>query len=340
MRSNAFCLLVRTARGREKRRACQAVSWNSTTPLATKANSLPTIKSQHAFSTSVSETEVQKFNALHSEWWDPKKNPLIQMNTIRVQYIREQVEAQLSTTSTATNSITNDTTDKAHNPHTSSSSSLPFQGLSMLDIGCGGGVLTESLKRLGAAQAVGIDPSSHLLHVAKQRAVALGGISDDSNNNNNVPEYHCTTAEEWAAQNPQTYDVVCIMDVIEHIPQIDSVGQAIARLLKPNGILIVSTLNRTALSYALTIVGAEYIMGYVPAGTHDWNLYRSPQEVQALWKPWGLEQTHVSGMVLRRPPVLQWDWKLDPTDLNINWVAAYRLQSASTMADDDDDGQE
>eukprot|EP00527_Entomoneis_sp_CCMP2396_P000941 CAMPEP_0198142222 /NCGR_PEP_ID=MMETSP1443-20131203/5081_1 /TAXON_ID=186043 /ORGANISM="Entomoneis sp., Strain CCMP2396" /LENGTH=280 /DNA_ID=CAMNT_0043805191 /DNA_START=82 /DNA_END=921 /DNA_ORIENTATION=+ len=251
------------------------------------------VQTKERFSTSVSESEVQKFNALHSEWWDPKKNPLIQMNTVRVQYIREQVAAQ------AFNTNTDDDEKLPVSPI-----SPPFRGLKMLDVGCGGGVLSESLFRLGASEVTGIDPSKDLLRVAQQRAETLLATAT----NNQKPNYQCTTAEEWAVQRPQHYDVVCIMDVIEHIPQLDSVFSAISTLLKPNGILFVSTLNRTALSYALSIVGAEYVMGYVPVGTHDWNYYRSPSEVQDIFQPFSLQQSHIAGMVLRKPPLLTWDW--------------------------------
>jgi len=270
---------------------------------------------------SVSESEVQKFNALHTEWWDPNKNPLIQMNTIRVQYIREQVTSLFPRDTETSNSPYPLVETKSDLFESSDSDHLPFQGLRMLDIGCGGGLLTESMSRLGAEEATGIDPSGSLLDVARRRADTLLPTRAVK------PSYQSATAEDWSQQYQKHYDVICILDVIEHIPKLDSVFQAISTLLKPNGVLFMSTLNRTVGSYALTIVGAEYVMGYVPAGTHDWNYYRSPQEVQELLRQYDLQQAHVSGMVLRQPPVLKWDWRLDPNDTNINWIGSYQFSS-------------
>ncbi|KAL7575740.1 hypothetical protein ACA910_003073 [Epithemia clementina (nom. ined.)] len=230
------------------------------------------------------------------------------MNSIRVQYIQKQVALHRR--------------ELVNRLSSSSAPSCSLNGLKLLDIGCGGGLLSESLARLGAEEVTGIDPSSHLLQVAKDRATTL--FLDPSTTK---PQYEAITAEELALKRPRHYDVICVMDVIEHVQNLDSLWNATSTLVKPGGLLILSTLNRTALSYALTIVGAEYVMGYVPMGTHDWNTYRSPSEVQSSLERFSFVQVDVCGMVLQRPPICGWDWCLDPGNTDINWIGAFKLQS-------------
>jgi 2-polyprenyl-6-hydroxyphenyl methylase/3-demethylubiquinone-9 3-methyltransferase len=276
-------------------------------------------------SSSVSAQEVDKFSGMDQEWWDPQKNPLIYMNAIRVQYIRTMVATEL--TSRTTSSTANVTSSK--------NSGLPFAGLKALDIGCGGGLLSESLARLGAS-TTGIDPSEKLIRAAQQHAAVQFG-SDDSNNR---PTYLNMTAEELAASNTDVntntdnntalFDVVCLLEVVEHASDVPSLLAAASSLVRPGGLLFISTINKTWKSHALAIVGAEYIMGYLPVGTHNWNQFLSPQQVQDVFTKQGNlfepVPNAVTGMVLASPPWPGrcWNWKLDPNDTDVNWIGTYR----------------
>lgn len=262
---------------------------------------------------SVSAAEVDKFNAMHADWWNPSKNPLISMNAIRVQYIRQQVAESLSFVATS-NATTNAKTRR-------------LQGLRALDIGCGGGLLSESLARLGA-HVTGIDPSPDLVAAAKQHAQQT--LLD--NHHDTHLEYRNTTVEDLlksSSLSPETkeeYDIVCLLEVIEHVKDPSSLLEAASLLLRPGGLLFVSTMSRTVKSHLLTIVGAEYILRLLPPGTHDWNLYRSPHEIRQLMESHGLAEVDTAGMVLKRLPFLSYDWTLDPNDMDVNWIGCYRKE--------------
>jgi 2-polyprenyl-6-hydroxyphenyl methylase/3-demethylubiquinone-9 3-methyltransferase len=291
-------------------------------------------------SSSVSSAEVDKFSGMDQEWWDPQKNPLIYMNATRVQYIRTMVETELRLTPSPPSTTSTSTANATSNSSSKSRSSLPFSGLKALDIGCGGGLLSESLARLGAS-VTGIDPSEKLLAAAQQHAAVQFG---SSSNNNNRPTYLNTTAEELAASSADTgdgntntdtlFDMVCLLEVIEHASDQQSLLAAASALVKPGGLLFVSTINKTWKSHALAIVGAEYIMGYLPVGTHNWKQFLSPQQVQdylaAQTGDLLLEPVQgansVTGMVLASPPWPGrcWDWKLDPNDTDVNWIGTYQ----------------
>eukprot|EP00978_Attheya_sp_CCMP212_P048897 scaffold591921_cov59-Attheya_sp.AAC.2 len=248
------------------------------------------------------------------------------MNPIRVQYMVEllgQQQQQHHPRETAATGGQNTTNE-------SSSELLPLQGLRALDVGCGGGLLSESLARLGAS-VTSVDPSidvaraamEHSRHDKRTSTIDYrGGMSvedlahemslqNDSDNNNNA----------------LLFDVVCILEVIEHATDPHSLMEAATSLLKrptdedPGGILFVSTINRTAKSYAIAIVGAEHVTRMVPVGTHSWDTFRSTQEVQAIAS--GLVQIDVCGMVIK-PPFLDMSWRLDPNDTDVNWIGAYQ----------------
>jgi ubiquinone biosynthesis O-methyltransferase len=263
---------------------------------------------------SVSAAEVEKFGAMQADWWNPRKNPLIAMNAIRVQYIRQQVVAA---------SLRQE--GKTPRP----GSVPPLQALRAVDIGCGGGLLSESLVRLGCEQVTGIDPSVDLLAAAQTHADRT--LLDPEVRGR--LDYRTTTGEVLADKvtsgQEEAYDMVCLLEVIEHVRHPESLLAAASNLLRPGGLLFVSTMNRTIKSHCLTIVGAEYIMGYLPRGTHDWNLYRSPGEVRQLVDASGLREVDTSGMVLKRPPLLSFDWTLDPTDTDVNWIGTYVKDGAT-----------
>ena len=248
---------------------------------------------------SVSATEVEKFNAMYADWWKPSKNPLISMNTIRVKYIRDQVALRLNTSSTPSSSVG------------------PLSNLRALDIGCGGGLLSESLARLGAS-VTGVDPSQDLLATATHHATQTLESSVLER-----LEYKNQTAESLTDSMQNSFDIVCLLEVIEHVKDPRPILDSASRLLRPGGMLFISTMNRTLKSYLLTIVGAEYLAGYLPPGTHDFNLYRSPDEIKALVEPHGFQQLDTTGMVLARPPLLSFDWKLASGDTDVNWIGCY-----------------
>lgn len=247
---------------------------------------------------SVSSAEVGKFSALSKTWWDPKENPLIGMNAIRMQYIQDQIIAQRNDTSKT------------------SSDQPSLEGIKALDVGCGGGLLSESLARLGA-HVTAIDPSVELVEAARlhsqldprtRRIEFRGGSS----------------VEDLAMERKDEYDIICLLEVLEHVTDPDSILSSIHRLLKPNGKLFLSTLNRTTKSNLVAIWGAEYIMRYLPVGTHDWAQFRSPGEVNDLMSSNGFKPIHVTGMVINAPPFFgKWDWRLDESDVDINWIGTY-----------------
>lgn len=234
----------------------------------------------------VDAAEVAKFEAMASEWWDPngKFRPLHRMNPCRLDYVVRQIAAQ-------------------HGRDPARMRSL--DGLRVLDIGCGGGLLTEPLARLGA-RVTGIDAAPGTVDVARVHAGQMGLTID----------YRHATAEALAEAG-ERYDAVLAMEVVEHVPDPAGFIGACARLLEPGGILILSTLNRTARSFALAIVGAEYLLGWLPRGTHDWSRFLTPEELAAMLRQAGLEPVDRKGMVL---DPLRGEWRLS-TDLGVNHLS-------------------
>ena len=248
---------------------------------------------------SVSESEVSKFSEFSESWWDPQQNPLIGMNSIRVDYIIDEM--------------------KKYSKSADVERSAALSGLKALDVGCGGGLLSESMARLGAF-VVAIDPSDTLVEHAKRHA-------DMDPRTRSIDYRGGYTIEQLAKETSDPcFDVICILEVVEHVTDVESILTSAKYLLKPNtGRLFLSTMNKTIKSHIVAIIMAEYVMGYLPSGTHDWNQFRSPEEVAALMSRVGLEQMDVQGMVVAKPPFRGcWDWKLDRLDTDVNWIGTYK----------------
>ncbi len=238
--------------------------------------------------TTVDAGEVAKFEAMAAEWWDPKGKfkPLHMLNPCRLDYITQQIAGEF------------DRDLKAD---------APFKGLRILDIGCGGGLLSEPMARLGA-DVVGADAAERNIPVAQVHAEQSGLEID----------YRHTTAEAMAEAGEQ-FDVVLNMEVVEHVADPLAYLTACQQLLKPGGLMICSTINRNAKSFAMAIVGAEYVMRWLPKGTHEWQKFITPDELYDLIRNAGLTPVDRKGFVFN--PVL-WTWSLSSRDLSVNYVTA------------------
>jgi 2-polyprenyl-6-hydroxyphenyl methylase/3-demethylubiquinone-9 3-methyltransferase len=181
-----------------------------------------------------------------------------------------------------------------------------FEGLSILDAGCGGGLMAEPMARLGAA-VTGIDAASGGMPVARAHAEAQGLAID----------YREARAEDLAAEG-RRFDAVLALEIVEHVPEPQAFLDACARLVAPGGVLVVSTLNRTARSFAFAIAGAEYLLGWLPRGTHDWRRFLQPAELSTMIAATGLTPVDAKGMVFHP---LEREWRLSASDLSINYLA-------------------
>jgi 2-polyprenyl-6-hydroxyphenyl methylase/3-demethylubiquinone-9 3-methyltransferase len=247
-----------------------------------------------------------KFADLASDWWNPNKNPLISMNPTRISFITKSLLSECKI---------KDDERKLE----------PLHGLKILDVGCGGGLLSESLARLGA-KVTAIDPSIRIVKAAQEHSLLQGDHRTQSINYLGGMSIESMANEFESHANELKYDAICILEVIEHTSDPKSLMQCAASLLKkPNGTLFISTLNRTLKSYILAIIGAEYITRTLPVGTHSWDKFRTPQEVEQMAKWCGLRQTSLRGMVLE-PSLFHFNWRIDEHDLDANWIAAYKHQ--------------
>ena len=223
--------------------------------------------------------EIEKFSQLAHRWWDKDSEfkPLHAINPLRLDWIRSHV---------------------------------PIEGKKIVDIGCGGGILSESLALTGA-QVTGIDLSQKALKVAKLHALEaeVKGL-----------EYLESSAESLAEQRPEFYDVVTCMEMLEHVPDPGSVVRACTKLVKPGGRVFFSTLNRKLKAYLLAIVGAEYLLNMIPKGTHDFSTFIRPSELGRWSRESGLELLGMEGIVYN--PLTQ-QFNLSPKDLDVNYLAAY-----------------
>jgi 2-polyprenyl-6-hydroxyphenyl methylase/3-demethylubiquinone-9 3-methyltransferase len=232
--------------------------------------------------------EIAKFEAMATEWWDPngKFKPLHMLNPCRLDYICTQIAAEFGR---------------------DLRTERPFEGLRLLDIGCGGGLLSEPMARLGA-NVVGADAAARNIPVAQVHA-ARSGLEID---------YRHTTAEDLAAAEEQ-FDVVLNMEVVEHVSDPLAYLTACQQLLRPGGLMICSTLNRSPKSYLMAIIGAERIMRWLPPGTHEWSKFITPDELYDLLRGAGLDPVDRKGMVFNP---LSWSWSISARDMSVNYVTA------------------
>ena len=235
-----------------------------------------------------SPEEIDKFNKMAPSWWDengPMK-PLHQINPIRVKYILDNLN------------------------------STNLQSYTILDIGCGGGILSESLAKLDAS-VTGIDMSHDAINVAK-----LHAISSSEHKKLNL-EYYVTSLEEfWQKKSvtnsdTQLYDVITCLEMLEHVPDPESIVIHMKKLLKPGGKIFISTLNRNLKSYLLAIVGAEYVLNWLPRGTHEYNKFIKPSELAQILRRHNFKMANISGIVYN---IFTRDFKLSK-DIDVNYIA-------------------
>ncbi|MEE2690851.1 MAG: bifunctional 2-polyprenyl-6-hydroxyphenol methylase/3-demethylubiquinol 3-O-methyltransferase UbiG [Pseudomonadota bacterium] len=235
-------------------------------------------------STTVDPGEIEKFSKIAAEWWDPfgKFKPLHKFNPVRLAYIRDGACAHFGR-------------DRRAN--------LPLRGLRLLDVGCGGGLVAEPMARLGAS-VVGVDASETNIKVAKLHAEE-GRLAVD---------YRATTVEALVDAGEEPFDIVLNLEAVEHVADIDLFLKSSAALLKPGGFLVVATINRTLKAFALAKVGAEYVLGWLPRGTHDPRKFVKPEEIRMALGGAGMTVTASAGVTYN--PLLD-VWRIgENTDVN------------------------
>lgn len=234
---------------------------------------------------SVDPAEVARFAAMAEEWWDPhgKFRPLHRLNPTRLAFIRDRAAAHFGRDAKAPE---------------------PFAGLRLLDVGCGGGLLCEPMARLGA-EVVGIDAAERNVKIARAHATAAGLDID----------YRHASAEALAAHG-ESFDLVLNMEVVEHVADTDSFLGACCRLMRPGGAMVLATLNRTPQSFALAIIGAEYVLRWLPRGTHDWRKFVRPSELEAALARHGADVVARTGVAYN--PLTD-GWRLSD-DLSVNYM--------------------
>jgi 2-polyprenyl-6-hydroxyphenyl methylase/3-demethylubiquinone-9 3-methyltransferase len=235
--------------------------------------------------TTVDREEVDRFAAQSGAWWDPAGSfaPLHRLNPTRLDFIRRELAAHF---------------------RRDGRSLRPFEGLSLVDIGCGGGLIAEPMARLGF-QVTAIDAADAAIEVAREHAEATGLAID----------YRVATAESLAEGGRQ-YDVALALEIVEHVPDRDAFFAALGRLVRPGGVLVGATLNRTVRSFALGIVAAEYVLGWLPRGTHQWDRFVRPSEFVLGLRRNGFTSSRLAGLTY---DPLRGTWSL-VDDLSVNYM--------------------
>jgi len=236
--------------------------------------------------TTVDPAEIERFSRIAEEWWDPagKFAPLHQLNPVRIGYIRDRAAAHWQRDAL---------------------SGSPLDGLDLLDIGCGGGLLSEPMARLGAA-VTGID--------AAERNIATASLHAEGQDL--AIDYRATTAESLA-ETGKKYDIVLALEIVEHVADVELFLRTCGDLVKPGGLLFLSTLNRTAKSWALAIAGAEYVLRWLPRGTHEWKKFLKPSEVVRGLRGGAIDAQEIVGVVYSP---LSRAWSLNKADLDVNYI--------------------
>ena len=235
---------------------------------------------------SVNKKEIEKFSKMAEEWWDPngKFKPLHKFNPIRIKYIKENIIKHFK----LKNSI------------------KPLKSINILDIGCGGGLLSEPMTRLGA-KVIGIDASKKNIEIAKFH----------SKKNKLKIDYFCKSPENL--KNKKKFDVVLNMEIIEHVENVNFFINASSKLLKKNGIMFIATLNKTLKSYVFAIIGAEYIMKWLPIGTHDWEKFVPPKDLIEISKKNNLVLEKLDGMEYN---LIEDNWKIS-SNTSVNYITKF-----------------
>jgi len=231
--------------------------------------------------TSVNKKEIDKFSKMADEWWDPegKFKPLHKFNPIRIKYLKENIVYNF----------------KLKNK------SKPLSGIKILDIGCGGGLLSEPMSRMGA-NVTGIDASDKNIKIAKVH----------SKKNKLKINYLCSSPEKLKIK--KKFDVILNMEIVEHVEDIDFFLKSCSKLLKKNGLMFVATINKTLKSYIFAIVGAEYVLRWLPIGTHEWEKFVKPEDLKKILTKYDLSLNKLEGMNFN---IIKDEWSMS-SDLSVN----------------------
>jgi len=235
----------------------------------------------------VNKKEIDKFSKLASEWWDPngKFKPLHRFNPVRLNYIKKSILDKLK----------------------KRSSGKSLKNIKVLDIGCGGGLLCEPLSKLGA-KVVGIDASEKNIKIAKTH----------SKKSKLKINYYCTSPENFISK--EKFDVILNMEIVEHVEDVNLFLKESSKFLKKNGIMFIATLNKTLKSYVFAILGAEYILRWLPIGTHDWNMFISPDKLVKICEKNSLSLDEILGVKYN---VISGEWDFS-TDDDVNYIARFK----------------
>ena len=237
-------------------------------------------------SSTINKKEIDKFSKIAEDWWNPegKFKPLHKFNPARIKYIKENI-------------IDHFKVDK---------NDLPFKNLNILDIGCGGGLLSEPMTRLGG-NVTGIDASDKNINAAKIHA----------KDNNLQINYYCNSPENF--KTDKKFDVILNMEIVEHVDDVNFFIKKSSDLLKKNGLMFIATLNKTFKSYIFAIIGAEYILRWLPIGTHEWEKFLTPKQLINFGKQNSLEPDKIDGMVFNP---IHGDWKVSK-DCSVNYIIKF-----------------
>ena len=234
----------------------------------------------------INKKEIDKFSKLADEWWDPegKFKPLHNFNPVRLRYIKDTITKKFG----------------------NKSEKLPLKDIKILDIGCGGGLLSEPLSRLGA-KVTGIDASDRNIKIAKMH-LEKSKLDID---------YYCSSPDKFIAK--EKFDVVLNMEIVEHVDNVDFFLSKSSELLKKNGLMFIATLNKTLKSYVFAIIGAEYILKWLPIGTHDWNKFLTPEDLINICKNNSLNLNNLIGV---KCDILKNEWTISE-DSSVNYLAQF-----------------